>query len=412
MHLTTAASFALALSILAGRWGLDRILDVGIPDVEPRSISPSLIFEVRLWSVLTFATLTFVGAPKRPGSQSTRGASISLLISLMALLFWLVISGFWTLETGIVGYKLYEISLCAIMFACTYRWAVSDANQEFSDALWNAIVISSFLLVSMSLPQIISSASSLTGARLAVLGGGPNIFGRYVCICIMACLFFKRRRVARIMLIGILLVPLVLTGSRGALLGLCVACLVCSPALLRDWLKDRWLLPSMMVGCILLCLFFAFVTPGVLEYGVHKFEDRFVEATYRQGYASSRWELFSRAFELCLERPLIGHGLAGWGNEMGQPYPHNLFLEVGVEGGCIGLVLLSGFIINLGIVIGSCIRRGSIDWRFLSLAAIMFTSAQFSGDFFDSRTFFAASLLLSVPRREASLARQDMLRKY
>lgn len=100
--------------------------------------------------------------------------------------------------------------------------------------------------------------------------------------------------------------------------------------------------------------------------------------------------------------PLIGHGLGSW--PIVTPgtiasYPHNIVLEILVELGMAGFVLL--VIVGVfGLVSALWTMHGgahSVGWLMLGLTAFMFANALISGDINDNRYLFAYLGLLVAP---------------
>ncbi len=403
--LAAVAGGLTALTILAGRWGLYRVFDIAmVGSVVPQTIGLGLLLEVRLLSVLCLCVVTFISLFSTSHVVSPGNAEpVSVAPVLTALLSWLALSGFWSDETALMAYKLYELFLLALLFGSIIVWCASAKQaQTYCRFFWWSLVLGTTTLVCVSLPQVFASAGQgASGQRLSVLGGGPNVFGRYVDICILACLLSHRSLVMRIPLIVFFAALLVLSGSRGAVLGLCAAFVVCSPALVfKSKANPRlllWLTPSLLAGGAVAFSIFVYVFPDLYAMVWDSFQRRFIDATFYSQYTSNRDNLFLAALGMIEEHPLLGHGLSGWGNTWDQPYPHNLFLEVTVEGGFVGLLLLLGVGWKCCGGIYRRIQEGRVRWEFVGLTALMLTSAQFSGDLFDSRTVFVSALLSLVP---------------
>ena len=100
--------------------------------------------------------------------------------------------------------------------------------------------------------------------------------------------------------------------------------------------------------------------------------------------------------------PIFGHGLGSWPAitpDVAVGYPHNIILEVGVELGLIGLVLLS-VVVVFGLVSAlRTMRNGTrpLSWLILILVGFMAVNALISGDLNDNRYLFAMIGLLITP---------------
>jgi len=365
-----------------------------------RELGLGLLFEIRLWSVgfLLGVTLVMLMAERQTqtGNSKLCGIPQSVFLSVAALFVWLGFTGMWSSETLLASFKLYELTVSLTILSCLYFWSKSRHNGRFSDVFWFTIVTLSTVLMVASLPQIFAHSNAGESERIAVFGGGSNVFGRYVDICIMACVLGRQSIAFKVPLVAVMIVPLIFSGSRGAVLGLIASCVACFPLVLNKRRHLVQAIPWLGLGASVLIIATLFIPRSVIEMTIQRFETRFIEDTYRNHYMSAREQLFAKAAEMVAEKPIFGHGLAGWGNTEGQPYPHNLFLEVCVEGGAVGLMFLCVFLWLCLSKVCNRHRDGKVLWRFVALAAIMFASAQFSGDIFDSRLFFAAAMFSTM----------------
>jgi O-antigen ligase len=125
--------------------------------------------------------------------------------------------------------------------------------------------------------------------------------------------------------------------------------------------------------------------------------DRWLEATFQEGYASNRDILFAAAWDAWLERPIFGGGLYSF-NAVTQgldQYPHNVFLEVAQEGGIFGLMFVTTWLLHVVLKF-----RRSVNYYSeiaFSMMALILGSALFSGDLYDSRLLFIFGMLAVTP---------------
>lgn len=176
--------------------------------------------------------------------------------------------------------------------------------------------------------------------------GHPNHFGAFAALALMALLGrlphrpadWRTGRGAGLAAAGALLMTaVVLSGSRGAWLGLVAALALyaatCAPRLGAAALAGVLALAACFKEAVLDRL--AALLPG------HAAFDHYRVAAWRSALAMVR------------EKPLLGFGPGGWvrdyqayrlpADTLNQPHPHNYFLQVAVEYGapaCAGLVLL------------------------------------------------------------------------
>jgi O-antigen ligase len=184
------------------------------------------------------------------------------------------------------------------------------------------------------------------------------------------------------------LLLIVMSGSRGALLSYCVGCIVLLLlANLPVWQK----VAAVSVAATLTV--WALTSTVIGEQASETFQRRVVQTTFENRHVSGRDDLWLTAHEMAMEKPVFGWGLNGFAANSWH-YPHNIVLEVLVEVGLIGLSLLV-----LATMSWMCRY-----WRYrrvmsaAAAAAVMLalTSAQTSGDLYDSRCYFLL-LVLATP---------------
>lgn len=117
--------------------------------------------------------------------------------------------------------------------------------------------------------------------------------------------------------------------------------------------------------------------------------------------AEARAEYYQLAPALWAEAPLLGHGAGSWPLLTGWPdlarYPHNLFAEVAVEGGAIGLALLLGLLaVALNPVSFTRLRADPLAMVALMLFVNAFLNAMVSGDLPGNRVMFLFLGLLTL----------------
>lgn len=121
-----------------------------------------------------------------------------------------------------------------------------------------------------------------------------------------------------------------------------------------------------------------------------------------RGTAVQRLGYYSAALEAWMQRPLIGWGVGGWSmiywHLDDRRYPHNLFLEVLVEQGLVGLSILLFF---LAVVFSRLRKTWAVTTRrfpwLLPCGIYLLAISMFSGDLDDDRfIWFWCGLTLSA----------------
>ena len=89
---------------------------------------------------------------------------------------------------------------------------------------------------------------------------------------------------------------------------------------------------------ILVMMFFGFVAFAVTQ--IERTFSRLMRLFTGAEFSTGRVKLWNDAFFGFFDSPLIGHGLSNSGAVINFNYPHNLYLQIMVDGGLIALVLL------------------------------------------------------------------------
>jgi len=374
--------FLLALFLLSGRWGLDRLSEgQGSP-----------LFEIRLWITLLF--LLIVGLfswVKRKQETIPKDTLLYrvLIFSIIGYLLYSVISAAWSPEASLAVGKSYEILLIfMVIFGIGILSFVMDLEEVANSFLVSVVFIGMAISV-MALILLYRSSTS----RIAVLGGGPIVFGRIMGYLLIGSLYFWRKSrfpmpwLAATFIAGVLVL---LSGSRGAML----ACVVASIGyFFLERVRIRKIFGFVFAGLVFfLCVIFF---TGLWDVMSKVGEERVVKLLFLERYMSGREFFYATAFEMGSQRLLAGWGLAAFSMRIPGSYPHNIFLETFSEGGMLGLGFLSLFI---GLSFLSFRRRGKgMASTFFCLWILLFVAAQFSGDLYDSRGLFLFPLIAGFP---------------
>jgi O-antigen ligase len=196
---------------------------------------------------------------------------------------------------------------------------------------------------------------------------------------------------------------LLITGGRGPTLATVASMLL--PLVLSLRFADRRLLASkaLVASFALVAVLVVALVQGASEYSgnlrtVHRLTVLFTEEG-GGGSAAARWERWTGSWQLWLEQPLFGSGVGSWPvryfNRDDHGYPHNLIVEVLVEFGLVGLLLLASVAI-------AAARRASVrrlrENPILMCAAMLcistFLAAMTSSDITGNRNVFAMFGLL------------------
>lgn len=366
---------ALFVLTLAGRFGLERLGSQWPVPIPERTIAATVL------------VMLCAGSLARGGASDSHPVGRRQLRLVLFLLGYLCISVLWrpplpspTLQPNLFWDVVTVALSCVVMGLCLR----ADTHQTVRVWLWCTFVSG----------LVFAFAGIASGAdRASAFGGGPNVFGRTTALALVACLGLVYGYAAkRVILLGapVLVLATVLSGSRGAMLTLLVGFAVILVPFLRR-LRFRDMAPFLLVAAVAA---FAWGRLGSVVASV--FELRFVELTFEQSHDSGRSPLYAAAWQMLLDRPVTGWGLGGFEASYGifhaETYPHNIFLQLGAEG---GLVALGLFVVSLVIALSR--RAKTFPARTaLALTLASLTSAQTSGDYFDSRHIFLSLLLCAT----------------
>lgn len=392
--------FIAALYVLAGRWGFDRMSSA------PTDLDPLL--EMRLWIVMGGLVLASVGLLHRAHRAARPGETrldSRLMAALLMFLGYLCLSALWAPDAGFALRKLYDLLLVAVMTVGFGLAALRQPAARVLDAFWTVVVSVTALMALVGVRQLVGGGG---GARLAVMGGGPNIFARLMGLLALGALYFWHRQGRTWLWIplsatGAMLA--LLSGSRGGAASL-VAGILAFLVVARVPLRRLALLSLLATAAVTVAL-----TLSPLGKALQRsMEDRFLRLTleYDGGddaeskvYLSGREKLYAAAYQLGLDHPLAGAGLAAFPALGLGVYPHNLFLDVFCEGGVLGLGFLGWALLTFA---RSALRgRRGLDGATVGGAVLVLIGSQSSGDLYDSRALY----LLMVMSTCTAAAREE-----
>jgi O-antigen ligase len=393
MPLRTLLAIVLSILFLVGRWNLQRL------GVNPDTIDYDLIVqrsaadvltEPRLWLVMASVLLMVLmetGTSGEAHAHSVRREARTSVCIFLVLSYYLVATIAWTPADDPFPAV---VDICLIL--ATLLVVERAARQgEFVEAFWLWL---ERLLIAIGAATLLAAASADQPGRLSILGGGPNILGRFLG---MLCLLMVAQSLRqggglrwsaawRVVVAAVALVLLLQTGSRGAFAGLLIG-------LLALLLVRRMNVRLIGIGAIIV-LSFGYLFKVILDFErIELIEERWLVMTLEEGYISHRDVLFAEAYRLWLERPVFGGGLDSFLHYTYglDRYPHNLVMEMAQVGGIVAALLLLAWFVH--VILNSWHGRNHYTEIGVSMTALIFGCALFSGDFYDSRLMFIFGVL-------------------
>jgi O-antigen ligase len=376
----SARNFLLSIgSILiafGGRWNASRIL--------PESGFAFLLSARLLGLLCLLLALALTQRYAIPRSWPTAAFFVSLLLFVV----YATVSLTWSTDGAYGLQKVLELWI--ILFASFALYQLTRHAACLKSILLATVA---FVVLFLTLSTVLSLESATPG-RAAILGGGPNVFGRIMglsCIVGLGLILYGRR------LPGVIILPsalffLVLSGSRGAQLSLVLTALV-SIILLPEFRSAiRRYLPTLVVASGSAVLVIA-LTPALADFVYH----RFIYMTFIEHHSAGRWGIFLDALYQWNAQPILGDGVGAFNSISDFKYPHNIFLEVVAELGILGLVLFLAQVVAIIGAIAGWRPRGSSEILIVPLVMALgfsFLAAQVSGDFYDDRLIWMISAVL------------------
>lgn len=275
------------------------------------------------------------------------------------------------------------------------------------EAYWRLVY--SMLAVTLALALAAFGASalqgSISGGRLAALGGGPNIFGRFMALGAISALtlgFRGRRYIGwAVALVGMYSIATYLSGSRQAILGLVLSLAIYAFTVWwgSTWKEKKRLVIVGILLCMIMPVLYRVALPAGLESTTGYQRLLLLFQQDKGDSVNARVRMAQDALAVFVQSPIGGIGIGGYALATGgtdqRLYPHNIVLETAAELGVIGLSSLVWLLCHAFVnVIKLCSwlatrsepRTDSALVAFaVSCFAFSLLVAQVSGDLYDNR---------------------------
>jgi len=203
----------------------------------------------------------------------------------------------------------------------------------------------------------------------------------------------------------VLIIGTLLTGSRGPLTGILVvlSLVILLSGQFQLWGRSTFLFAGIFFATLLLTFFADWSLIDTLSVlGQNRIVSTILTLNFER-IDSGRFELYEIAIDAITKSTAIGIGTGGFGNVMGgyigRIYPHNIFLEVTLEQGLIGLSIL---LIIVATTFYRCVRllrdRDANIYLKCVPSVWIYTlyNAQFSGDIGANYQFWAVGGLVWI----------------
>lgn len=371
---------------------------IGKHDFEPRlAVGPVSVNQIL--QIVVAGTLVVLGLRGR-----LRPAVGRRTLALAVALVGLTASGL--ARTVNDDYALAKtLGLLVVVLPCLVLFGARDTDRGVRRVLTLWMLLGTGMML-LGLAALLAGRSP---ARLAVFGGGANVYARMVAsgllIAIgMHALGASRGRawsMVRMALVAGFATALLFAGSKAVVLSLGAALVTRALYLRKPRTAAAAFAATIAFGCL----------PAVTHRFVenHPKDDgevrmlRLPDTEDPQGSWGTRTRFYRESVALIGRNASWGVGTGNWGPEMGmglgRNYPHNIVLELASEQGIPGLALA----VAIALWTASLLRRAAraeTDRALVStlaaLAVFWIANAQLSGDLIDNRSIWWPLLGLEI----------------
>lgn len=389
VNAVSVATGLLVTVALLGRRDVFGVPEVFGPDERGLTFQIiALVTVILLTAPLWLAGLTRIGGLFR---------QLMPLALVAVLLFGVAVSTIWApVGPGASYFALSLLTLVLMLFVYALLLAV-DPAAGLRSTLWTII------LVGLALTAV-GLASGGGADRLAVLGGGPNVYGRNVALAVVAAVALLLRRQMRSvgwLATVLMVIALILSGSRGATIACLGGLLV---VVLLSGVTRSIRVAVVSVGVVLVFSLFS-ENIDIVGRVSQVFSERYIDLLLEQQYSAGRDVLLSDGIGLVLNRPIWGWGNGAFSALYGEyTYPHNLVIETGIALGAIGIMLL---LMTMASAVANLwrFRAAPLSPALMGGLVVAALASMFSGDMFDSRFLWFFAVAASFADHDAGVLR-------
>ncbi len=269
----------------------------------------------------------------------------NMLVVYMTLT-WMYATSFWAKHEYLASEKMNTMWQVFILFFLTYNFFSEE--EDAHEYLMKSLYISGVALVAYSIrtygfSQVIDMMSQTGGVRIGREINQENTFGMYNATTVIVAFYYlfyrKRYKLFHISMISISFLFAMSSGSRKALLMICIGVLF----LIYKRYGLKKLYKVVIIVAILLLVFTIIIRLPMFEL-INRRLELAMETLTGEGKGDSsartRFKMIADGWEIFKERLLIGYGANNYAYVTGYwTYAHNNFIEILVDFGLIGFVL-------------------------------------------------------------------------
>jgi O-antigen ligase len=358
---------------------------------------PSWSFLVPI-AFLAFFTLVEMGLVFDGSLSAESSAFLCLSVCLCC---WLAFSSLWTISAAQYRTDLLLLFVLQIVIFTSHVLLREQTIENFFHYFCFAVAFFGvFVVLEFFIFQGFEVANSVLGETYLTVA---NLLGLATVGAGVKFLVKPRIHFGWGILTIVLLLELSLSLARGALLSALSIILITAfiSAIANSFFrKDMKSVVHSMIRAVLVSGFVLGTIISALQ--VERTRQRLVAML--GGDASGRWRIWEDAWDSIQVQPWFGYGLGGNGfvsYGIDGSYPHNLFLQVWLDGGIIAVLLLSAIVLlPFGLVLGRVIFgwNGRSELVFIFLGMFTFEILEFSksGNFYAARSVFICGSVVTI----------------
>jgi O-antigen ligase len=277
---------------------------------------------------------------------------LTVVSLLIVFIFWASLTSLWTPSELYALDKLLELTTLSLWSVIATAMIIANRPERVRRFLLLLLVFGTAATIDGIIQYNTATGPlALTASfRLHSHKAQARFYGMGALVAFavwLHCDPFSKRGIALMAALFTFFYGLLITGGRGPTLGVLGGMLL--PLALGLRFSDRRLLASKaLVASVVL---FVAMAIAVMQLAAHfsgnlPLLQRFgIVFTEEEGGQSERLDFWRQSWHLWLEQPVLGSGVGSWSIRYfgldDSRYPHNLILEVLVEFGLVGLLLLA-----------------------------------------------------------------------
>lgn len=211
--------------------------------------------------------------------------------------------------------------------------------------IWGSIILSFLYKLGLGI--------EIQDNRLTIFGDNPNALALKIGISLVCVLYFvllndlklNKARYFYLLMLPIFISLIRDTGSRKAFIAILISMIIIAVSLKKEHKLNSIFVLIFMIGIAIIFLKISFESETMVKRLISVFE---------KGDIGGREELWPALIPLVFNRPFFGYGITGYERESIKLFgyvasPHNVFLEIALLGGAVGLIFYGLFVLKISL---------------------------------------------------------------